>query len=194
MAARYLLTLGIGILLGCPLCAHALPHQSPQIAGAGVRVGLVLPEHFNPGFTVSGLLDIKIRSWLHFSPSLEYTYASHENTREFLDVPFYSTRHSLHEFSVNADLRFYPDFRGLAIHPYGGGGLIFVTSNEDIHFIQDYPKSEKDVWSYDPGLGFDFLLGTDIPLGAVLCTIETKAKVGTGMMLFKLTGGLTFPL
>jgi hypothetical protein len=194
MAARKFFTVIVCLTFAIPAGLNAMPRPSVQIEGAGFRIGLIVPEHFNPGFTAGGLLDFSLWKWLHFSPSLEYSYAAHESTREFLDIPYYSTQHSLHEFSLNADLRFYPFLRGMAIRPYGGGGLILVASNEVIHFVQDYPFSEKDEWSTDPGLGFDFLLGTDIPVGAILCTVETKAKVGTGRTLFKFTAGLTFPL
>lgn len=156
-------------------------------------MSFVLPEHFNPGFGVGGLIDISVWKWLHFSPNLEYSYVTHIDTNEFWNIPYYSTRHSLHEFSLNADLRFYPSLPGLFILPYGGGGFVFVMSNEDVHYVQKYPWSEKEQWFHDPGMGFDFLLGSDIPLGSILFNVETKVKVGTGNVLFKLTCGLTFP-
>lgn len=193
MVVRHFFTIVFFIVLAIPLCLKALPRPSPQIEGAGFCIGLVLPEHFNPGFTVSGLIDISIWKWLHLCPNLDYSYVAHDGANEFWQVLAYSTRHSLHEFSFNPDLRFYPTLSGLAIRPYGGGGFVFVVSNEDIHFVQNYPYSETDRWTSDPGLGFDFLLGCDIPIGSILANVETKAKVGTGFFLFKLTGGLTFP-
>jgi hypothetical protein len=194
MIIRSFFTFVVCFVLSIPSCLSALPHPSPQFEGAGFRISLVLPEHFNPGFGVGGLLDISVWKWLHFSPNLEYSYVAHDITNEFWDGLDYSTRHSLHEISLNADLRLYPSLPGWFILPYGGGGFVFVVSNEDIHYVQDYPRSEKDNWLSTPGLGFDFLLGCDIPAGSIRVNVETKMKVGTGIVLFKLTSGLTFPV
>jgi hypothetical protein len=167
---------------------------SPNLNGAGVRFSLVVPEHFNPGFGMGTLVDLMLVDWFHFTPGLEYSYVGHDVPSEFSNYPYYSTRHSLNDFSFTGDLRFYPPLRA-KIHPYAGGGFTFVVSSENIHFEErTYPFDKYDTRTTDPGLGFDFLAGCDIPIGNVLVNLELKGKVGTGYSLLKFTGGLMFPI
>jgi hypothetical protein len=179
-----------------PLSSSAMVHVSPGFTGAGFRLSLIVPEWYDVGFGVGGHADIRILPVLHFYPSFEYSHAgSGVYSDDWINgVHFY--RHLyLNEFAMNADLRFYPPFSNLIINPFAGGGLAFVVSNEYSSYVG--VTDDNNRWHSsvnDPGPALDLLLGLDFPVGSTTGTVEMKVKVGTGYTIFKVTGGLTFPV
>jgi hypothetical protein len=198
MQNKSLFGLCLGFLLICQAPSNAAVTISPGLDGAGFRISLVAPfTDFDPGFGLGVHLDVGLLEWLHFYPNFEYCYAGrsyHPNYYPFFNT-YWEESHWLNEFTLNGDLRFYPPLPFNPVRPYAGGGFAFVLSREDWKYQNNVPPYDIRYDNYtSPGLGFNFLLGCDIPIGSLISFVELKFKVGSAFNLFKLTGGLTFPL
>jgi hypothetical protein len=187
---------GVAILLCTPLFSSASIRFSPGFNGAGFRLSLVVPEWYDVGFGLGVHADISILEILHFYPSFEYSHAGSGGAYYELinGIPFNRYLY-LNEFALNGDLRLYPPVGSLAIKPFAGGGLAFIVSDEYYSYVGvvDNHNHRHDAVN-EPGLGLDMLCGCDIPMGNVIGTVELKVKLGTGYTIFKVTGGLTFPV
>jgi hypothetical protein len=180
----------IFLLAVSPRPAAAL---SPTIDGVGFRLSLVIPEdNLNTGFGLGAHMDMKLINWLHFYPSLEYAHAGSDNYYYPNWANYY--HFSLNDFCLNADFRAYPQFSShLPFNLFGGMGLVLAITS--VHW--DWQGNAPPYWqqsSSDVGIGLDILFGADIPIGSLMSTIELKFKIGGNWDMFKLTGGLTFPL
>jgi hypothetical protein len=196
MLKKHIRFLCLGMLLAIPAVSNAAIVFAPKLEGAGFRLSLVVPQSFDAGFGLGALADVKLIDWLNFDPSFEYSFAGHDHNHYYLANTSWLNNHWLNEFAINADLRVYPPLQGrLPFRPYVGAGFAFVISNEGWEYERTIPP--YDTWhdsDTDPGLGFNFILGADIPIGNFLGNLELKFKVGHEYNLFKLTGGLTFPI
>jgi hypothetical protein len=189
-------TLCAFILFLVPVASRASVQITPAIKGAGVRLSFIVPEWYDVGFGVGAHADISIIPVLHLYPSLEYSHAASGIVDDYWSASGHYNRYSyLNDFSLNGDLRLYPRIRNLVISPFAGGGIAFVVSNEYDSYVNVSDASNH--WHNsvnDVGLGLDLLCGLDIPIGNVIGNVEIKVKLENDYTIFKVTGGLTFPV
>ncbi len=193
---KILFTLALCILISQSAFARYSMQASPSFDGIGFRFSFLAPQWYDPGFGVGIHSDFKITSIFHLYPSFEYSHAA-DPSRDIIwlnDGHQYYSQIYFNEFSLNGDLRFYLPINS-AFRPFGGGGFVFLMDNEFTDFERvDDSRVHSHTSTSDPGLGFDFLVGSDFPIGKLLGTMEAKVKVGAGPVIFKISAGLTFPI
>jgi hypothetical protein len=184
------------IVLFFSVRSHASAQLSPGFTGAGFRLSFVVPQYYNVGFGLGAHADIRIIQVFHFYPSIEYCLAgSGIAGSEWINGVHYNRYIYLNEFAINGDFRFYPPLHNLAIKPFAGGGVAFVVSGEYNSYVgvtDERNRTHNTQTSTD--LGLDMLLGLDIPINKIVGTFEMKVRMSPEYAIFKITGGLTFPV
>jgi hypothetical protein len=190
------LTLGAVFVLFMPFASGASIQFTPAFNGAGVRLSFIVPEWYDVGFGVGAHADFSVLPLLHFYPSFEYSHAGSDIVDDYWSTAGHFNKYTyLNDFALNGDLRFYPRVGKLVVKPFVGGGIAFIVSNEYYSYVGvTDPNNRWNSSTNDVGLGLDLLSGLDIPIGNVIGNFEIKVKVVTGYTIFKMTGGVTFPL
>jgi hypothetical protein len=185
------------ILLVIPFSSGASVQFTPAFLGAGARISLVVPQWYDLGFGLGGHADIMILPLVHLYPSIEYNHSGSSIVDDDATPSGLYHKYSyLNDFSLNGDLRFYPRVGKFFVSPFFGGGFAFVVDNQYYSYVNATDSQNR--WhnsTTDTGLGIDFLCGLDFPMGNIIGNVEMKVNLTTtDETIFKITGGVTFPL
>ena len=154
------------------------------LRSVGVQIGIAVPSQFDIGFLAGIQADYEVLKMLDICPSFEFVHAGR---RYYWG---YNNDYSFNEFTLNADLRFYPPLP-ISARPYVGGGFVLVIINRYFQYPQFYDW--RDSYN-DYGPGFNFLAGVDFPLGTLIPFFQIKGKLGFGIDMLKLSAGLNLAL
>ena len=154
------------------------------LRSVGVQIGIAIPSYYDVGFLAGIQADYEVLKMLDICPSFEFVHAGR---RYYWG---YNNDYSFNEFTLNADLRFYPPLP-VSVRPYVGGGFVLVIINRYLQYPQFYDRRD----SYNEyGPGFNFLAGVDFPLGTLIPFVQIKGKLGFGIDMLKLSVGLNLAL